>query len=169
MTTLLDLAARNLLAAKTNVTDLLGTAPNWGPAVFNDRPQVKIENSGKVLVVVTEDGSWAGANLHNTSSFPRLIVDIWADPDRNADMSMRLDNAKEKINAVHKEIKKYFHTVNMSDEEGRTIMWGTPEQIETRTGFRIHGSQLLNGPSFFAVKDGNGAFMGTFIYGVSTD
>lgn len=169
MTTLLDLAARNLLASQPSVIALIGTAPDWGPAVFNDEPTVTVENSQKALIVVTESGSWAGANLHNTASFPRLIVDIWADPDRNPDKSVRVQNAKEKINAVHKEVKKFLHTVNMSDDEGRPIMWGTPEQIEDRTGYRIHGSQFLTGPEFYPVRDGNGAFMGTFIYGVSTD
>lgn len=165
--TTLSLAARNLAAQDPAVTALLGSSTNWATWIFSDQPYVTIENKQKVMVVITENGNHSSPNLHNTMRFPRMLVDIWADPTRNSDNSVKTPDAKDKIEAVVKVLNRLFHTVDNSDSRGMPLIWGTQAQIASKTGVVVLGSTQLNGPEFSPVSDSNGAWMGRVTYGVN--
>lgn len=164
---ILSLAARNYLASQPSVTSLVGSDSTWGPWIFEDRPRLIVENTGKCLIVVTKDGSWASANDYNTARFPRLIIDIWADPTRNADGSLRKEDAKAKIEAVYKAVDKCLHLVNKSLPGGISVMWGTSAQVANRTGIRIDASTRSGEPEYSPTFGNEGGYMGRVVYNVS--
>lgn len=165
--TALSLAARNYLAAQPDVIALLGGDTTWSTWIFEDSPRVLVENSGSVMIVVSEDGGWAGANEYNTARFPRLLIDIWADPTRNPDGSVRKKDAKKKIDAVYKAVDKCLHLVHKSLPGGLSIQWGTAEQMAERTGLRIDGSVRSGEPSYDPTFDNEGGYMARVVYNVS--
>lgn len=174
--TALTYAARNLLAQDTELTALLGRSLNWPTWIFADKPFVKIENSQRVLIVITQGDPWAPPNPHNTQTFPLLNVDVWADPTRNADKSVKEYDADDKIEAVVKHLNKHFHTVNVGvpydapaylGTRGMPRIWGTAEQIAEKTGVVVTGSQRLDGPSLSDMRESEGTRMGRMQYGVN--
>jgi hypothetical protein len=180
--TRLTLDLRNLLVQtpeiKTMVENkIIGKGVAFSDGwVFDTKPYANIEKkSYQALIVITHDGTWQAPNEHNTARFPRILVDIWASPTRKADGSPVIDDADYLIEDVMKSIRPYLHTVNMDVSEdgfqgpaGYPRVWGTPEQIQSRTGSLIFFSQSLGEPQFNDVKDGNGARMGRFAFGVAT-
>lgn len=175
--TRLTLAARNLLVQDDTLLPLIGSGTLLGPWVFADSPFARIENSQKVLVVITENGSHSPANLHNTVRFPKMYVDVWADPTRNSDNSVHAFDADDKIEAVLAVINKHFHTANLDVPPGAPAyqgapgsfkVWGTAEQIAARTGVLILGSQFMDGPTYSDVSNSTGTRMGRVWYAVDT-
>lgn len=161
-------AMRNELARDPELTALLGSSATWPTWIFLDEPEVKFENSQKCLIVVsTYDDMWAQMNMHNTQEFPTVVIDVWADPTRNPDKSVKVKDAEEKINAVGKLIMKHFHTVNMSRPGGGMLQWGTQTQIDNGTGIWVSGSHFIDGPRTNRVSNVEGALMGSYRYGVN--
>jgi len=174
--TVLSLAARNYLAQDTKLTALLGRSATFTEWIFDTKPYAKIENSQSALIVVSESGNWQPRNQHNTQKYPRLIVDIWADPTRNPDHSVKIDDADRKIDKIRDVLSTHLHLVNpdvnVDDPDWMGAkryphVWGTQSEIFTRFGVIISGSQELSGPELSDVRDSNGARMGRLTYGVS--
>ena len=164
----LSKAVRNLLVADPEIFYLVGSDPTWNDGwVFYDNIYVRLENSQTSAIVITENSTFSAPNPHNTMIFPRLVVDIWSDPTRAPENTIQAQDAKDKIEALHALVKTHLHTVNLSDNRGNTIYWGTPAEIATKSGVAIAGSQLLSGPEYSSLVDGNGAWMGRFVYGVN--
>lgn len=155
-------AAVNYLLQKSDVTSLLGS-DDLGPWLFANQPEATIENTGDVMVVITSTNGW-GANDHNTARFPVLTIDIWADPTRNPDRSVKRKDADLKIEAVFLAIDKYLHLTNKSVPGGASVMWGTATEIANRTGQRIIESSRQNEPELSPAFDDEGALMGRFSY-----
>ena len=164
--TSLALAARNYLAEKTDLTALLGSSAVFPAWIFVDTPEVNIESTGKAMVVVSVLDGWAGANEHNTAAFPRITIDIWVDPTRNPDGSVRRKDAKARAEVIYKSINKYLHLVSKSLPDGSSIFWGTLPQIENKTGVRIVSSVRDAEPSYAPAFDDQGAYMATLRYNV---
>jgi hypothetical protein len=174
--TKLTLDARNYLAQDPNLRMLLGRSVSWDTWIFDTKPYAKIENSESSLIVINEAGNWQPRNQHNTERFPRLRVDIWSDPTRNTDKSVKVHDADDKIQAIHAVLTKHLHLVHQSvtrddpawmGTPGSTHIWGTDDQIEDKTGSFIVGSTELSGPELVNVTDSQGTRMGTLYYGVS--
>jgi hypothetical protein len=115
-------------------------------------------------------------NSHNNMQFPRLFVDIWADPTRLIDNSPETWDADDKIEKLIPLLDRHFHTANLDvspyvnviyGRPGDPRIWGTADQIEHRTGQIILGSERAQGPDYSDVRDGNGARMARLIYNVS--
>ena len=111
-----------------------------------------LEGSSKVAVVLNVVGGWDSPNQHNNMSFPRLRVDIWADPDRNVSRSVVQDNAQEKGMATYRAVNKFLHR-----PQGVESPWGT---------LRVLKSHRLGEIEFSPVSDGDGVKMGRVHYGV---
>lgn len=169
MTANLALDARNWLAQQPEVTSLLGSDEIWATWIFaNESPHRRIENTQKCAVVIFVQDAWAPANGHNTLSFPRLFVDVWADPTRASDNSVSVQDAKDKIHSVYKAVDKYLHTLHRSTANGGAIRWGTAAEITDGSASIIVSSERLDGyPALSPVADGNGAWMGRVAYGVT--
>lgn len=161
-------AAQNMLAQKSSVTSLLGSNAIWSTWIFVDSPNAMVENTQSCLVVISQNGSWANANDHNTARFPQLIVDVWADPTRNSDGSVKKPDAKNKVVRVFDQIDKYLHLVNKSNPDGSSIVWGTASEIANKTGVRISDSVRASGDiEFSPTFDNKGGWMGRMYYNIS--
>lgn len=158
-------AATDFLLNQPSVTSLVGEN-DIGFWIFANTPYATIENTGKAMVVLTVTNGW-GANEHNTARFPTLNVDIWADPTRHPDRSVAEQDADVKVEEVYKAIDKFFHLVNASLPGGASVMWGTPEQIATRTGVRINSSSRVNEPEISPALNDDGALIARIRYNVS--
>lgn len=166
--TALSLAARNHLALDPVLRGLLGKSQTWDTWIFDENPVgVKVENTGRCLIVINEGSPWTSPNEHNTMRFPRLIVDVWADPTRNTDRSVRVFDAKEKIDEIQKRLDKHFHLVDGGDSHGMPHVWGSLDDLTSGRGVVVTGSTRLTGPEFSSIRDTDGAFMGQFTYGVN--
>jgi hypothetical protein len=184
-TTSLALAARNMLVQLPEVKQLIaerkigrGTALFNDGWVFADKPYTTIENySNRALIVVTESGGWTTPNPHNTARFPRLYVDIWASPTRNADGSVKEQDADDLIREVMAAISPYLHLVHGSvptdwpeffGKPGDFIFWGNAEEMAAHDCPLILGSERQTEPVFSDVADGEGVRMATYVFNVST-
>lgn len=149
-------AARNMLAEQSSVTSLLGSDSAWDSWIFVDAPQALVENSGTSLIVITQTGPWAAANDYNTARFPQLTVDIWSDPTRNGDLSVRRKDAKLKIDALVKQIDKFMHVLHPGPNG---IIWH---------GLRVVASKRADGDvEYFPSFDNKGGYMGRIRYDIS--
>lgn len=151
--TILSLAALRFLnqgepAAALDATDLLGRDALWPRWIWEERIQGTIENSQKVAIVLSLNGTWTNPNSFNTLQFPRLQVDIWADPTRNSDNSVQLQDAKSKVYDTYMAIRPFLHNITPD-----IAFWDTT---------RVISSLVSADPTYNPVRDGNGACMGQF-------
>ena len=164
----LSLAARNFLAQDADLRALLGRSASWDTWIFDQSPiNVRVENTSRCLIVVNEEGQWTSPNPHNTMRFPRLVVDIWADPTRNQDRTVQLFDAKSKVEDIVKIVDRKFHRVDPGTPDGRPLILGTAEQILAKTGVVVTGILRSSGPDYSPIRDCEGAFMGRLVYDVN--
>ena len=166
--TTLSLNVRNQLARRQSLTDLLGSSRSWSTWIFDQKPVgVKIEGTSRCMIVVNEFRPYTSPNPHNTMTFPQITIDIWADPTRNPDKSVKTWDADTKIEAIVKEVKAVMHTVDLGASNGSLIIWGTAPQVAQKTGSIIAGSTLRDGPDYSDVKDSEGSRMGRLLFDVN--
>lgn len=164
----LSLAVRNTLAQDDRFREWIPKSKNWDIWIFNEKPvMANFEGNGKCLIVVNEGEPWTSPNPHSTLAFPTLLVDIWADPDRKPDGTMARDNAKDKIKEIGRIVKSHLHRVDPGGPDGGFIIWGTAQQIATKTGVLVTESKLVGGPIFSPISDVEGAWMGRYTFGVN--
>ena len=164
----LSLAIRNYLAQDAGLRELLGRSISWDTWIFYENPiNVKVENTGKCLLVINEDGTWTSPNDHNTMRFPRVYIDIWADPTRNEDRSVKVNDAKSKIERIQKLLDKHLHLTDAGTRQGMPYIWGTTDQVASKTGVVVAGSHRVDGPTLSPIRDTDGAYMGRMTYGVN--
>jgi hypothetical protein len=165
--TTLTLAIRNELAKVTPLRALLAKSKIWDTYIFDSRPLGgPIEGSQLAQIVVSGTRPYTGANDHNTLRFPQINIDIWADPTRNVDGSVKVDDAKDKIEAIFPHVDRVLHRVDRS-QSGSVIIWGTAEEVANKTGVVVSGSHRISGDiDYSPVKDSEGTWMGRISYGV---
>ena len=127
-----------------DVRAAVGVFPDTGtPWLFPHSLWQVVENTQSVAVVVTVNGGWASPNEHNTLRFPRLGIDIWADPLRNPDRSVRdPGELHQRINRVY----KVFDTVLHRPRGGHQYWNGT----------RVIDCVRMTEPMLYVVPDGTG-------------
>ena len=163
-------AARRFLAEQESLTTLLGGDSTYKTWIFRWRPYVKVEGSGKSLLVVRQSGSWASANAHNTMRFPRLIVEVWSDVQR-AESGLSKQNvtraatAEDAAQAISLELDKYLHRV-----AGGDVVWGREVDdmdVVTDPGLRIIGCYRQGEPDIRELQGGDGAVVASNTYTVT--
>lgn len=140
-------------AAALEATGLVGSDALYPLWVWENNLQARVENSQKCAVVVLMASYWSQPSGSNTWDFPRIQVDIWADPDRNSDHSLQVDNARAKIWQVHYAIRKFLHSVD--------------SEVNFWDGMRILSTKCAGDPVIRQIADGNGGYMGTVYYNLS--
>lgn len=141
------------LSAQTVLTDLLGKFESDDePFLFQDEIRmVELEGTQKAAVVVADGGSWSSGNEHNTMEFPRLRIDLYVDPLRDADLNyVEPAETMRRGRLIWKVINSLLHR-----PQGGTQMWG---------GVRTLSCVKLARPEPYPVTDGDGMlrFMGFF-------
>lgn len=124
----LTLAAHRMLSTKTDVKALLGAGNGFPTWIFREQPAFPIENTGKVALCLVQRGSWTHPNLHNTAKFPRLEVEIYADPDRGLQPSVAPVNmtGADKAIAVYEVFDRHLHLMNGG------VFWDTLRIVDSK-------------------------------------
>jgi hypothetical protein len=171
-----SVAAQQILVQDPEVlsSGLIGFDETWTQGwVFPEVPGALIENSEQCAIVIMETDPWTDANAHNRAEFATLTVDIWADPSRNADKSVRLEDAKDKIKAVAKIVDRNFHLVHpavaASDPlymgaKGMPRIWGTEAEVTQRTGITIVSAVRNSGPQWNPMSNNPSGWRGRYTY-----
>jgi len=149
-------AARYLLdqAALVAVVGESGDPPT--PLIAQDVAPAASELAQATAVVVAYGGGWAGANIANVLRFPRLRVEIWADPIRDSNgRVVEQAETRRRLMACADVVDGLLHRA-----QGGEIWWGDVRVLDSvRLGEitvdRVPGGDgLLRGQVFYAVTVG---------------
>lgn len=166
----LVVAARRMLAEKTDVRDLLGpgaTSPDVeGKRVFDLwlfqwRLYISMEGTGETAIVLSQRNGWTAPNPHNTMAFPTLQLEIYSDPRRDLGNPKTATGAEQKGLALVPVLDRYLHLVQRIDGPWS---WGGTETDEP---VRVLGSQRLAEPEVMEVPSGDGLIRVLLRYGLS--
>lgn len=119
--------------------------------IFQYRTWAKMEGSQSTSVVLASDGGWTGPNIQNTLRFPRLTMNIWADPLRDSTNNV-IDPGEvmRRAFATYRVFDKYLHRTG-----GPEVMFGT---------LRIISIVRLTEPITYVIPDGDGAVRCQVLY-----
>jgi len=160
------LAARRHLISLPAVRAVLGasgTDPEAG-WLFVRELGVVVEGSGLAAVVLSVAGGWARPNAHNTAHFPRLLVDVYADPSRSSGSGIARPDAVARAWSVRAVLDRELHRPYAFSQ-----VWGAlPDMNPPDPGLRVWGSQSLVVPDVFPVPDWVGGARLRAEYGLST-
>lgn len=142
------------LTAQPDVTATLGTFPfTTTPYLFTGSLWVAMEGTSSTAAVISRAGGWAGANLHNTLRFPRISLDIYADPQRDAGNVTDPGEAERRIDATYKIFDTHLHRPQSGIQ-----MWGDVRTV---------AATRLGEPDVYPVPDGDGLLRLQVFYGIS--
>ncbi len=139
-------AAVTWLLGFPDVLDSVGTFIIDGvssPGLFQYNLWTPIEGTGSTACVVDNDGGWTGPNNHNTLRFPRLLLNVWADPIRDGGSnSVDPGEVRRRATRTFEVLDSHLHRAYGGDQ-----LWG-----EVRTVDCVR----LTEPAIYAVPDGDG-------------
>lgn len=163
--------AVKFLSGFSDVTSLLGSFPlndpvggNAGkPWLFSDNRNMdgspgmltRVEGTSKAALVCSDFGSWDVPPALGTLRFRRLRVDIWIDPNRDANSNI-IDSSSITSNRGLAVFAAVQFRLQRTDPD--TVLWGDLVTV---------GCQLLVDAVFTPVTDGDGLQRGTAYYGVA--
>lgn len=113
-----------------------------GPGIWGYRTWTRMETSTRTAVVVSHDGGWAAPNLHNTLRFPRVLLNVWADPKRDGQANNIDPLVQRRATNVFETFDRYLHR-----PAGDALWWGTVRVVTT---------ERLTEPVVLEVPDGDG-------------
>lgn len=142
------------LATFEDVTSLVGSAPDGTPYIFQDTLHAVLEDSQQAAVVFSTMGGWAAPHDYNTMEFPRLLLDLWVDPIRDANNNyVELAETRRRARKIYAVLNQHLHRPQV----GGPVYWGTVRTIGcTRLG------EVVIAP----VPDGDGLIRAQVFYGV---
>lgn len=142
------------LAGFADITAVLG-ATGEAPWLFQHELWAEVEGSSATAAVIARGGGWTSPNEHNTMRFPRLALEIYADPLRDA--GRNLTNPGE----VYRRIEAAFDAFDrrLHRPASATVRWG---------GVRTLGCLRLAEPIVYPVPDGDGLLRLQAFYAVVT-
>jgi hypothetical protein len=142
------------LLAFPDVTTALTTYPDGTPWLFQHTLWAELEGSGGTAAVISRAGGWAAPNTYNTARFPRIALDIWADPIRDAANHVTdPGEVQRRADAAYQILDAHLHNAAAGDR-----MWGT---VRTITCVR------LAEPNVYTVPDGDGLLRLETFYGIT--
>ena len=114
MTADVVIAARRHLAASSDPTDLLGSGQGYDTWIFPGQdsgaaPHVPIEGTGEAAIVIWASGGWTSPNRHNTMWFPRLFVDVYVDPERDAGNNIQNPYVRDRLVEIWTVVDSLLH------------------------------------------------------------
>jgi hypothetical protein len=146
------LALRRYLVSQPSVVAVLGgdaLTPVW---VFQDKLQTRIEGTSSVAMVVSQTGGWAAPMDSSKFAMPRITVEYYADPQRDANHAVTVQDARHKIYAAHDAVDEFLHST-----DSREQYWDT---------LRIVSTSRLAEPIYAPWGDTDGAMQAQVQYGV---
>lgn len=92
------------------ITSLLGTSDSGTPFLYNGGIYHTMAGTQSVAVVVKDGTSWASPNTSNTAEFPRIQIEVWADPPRDEEGQVtQPTEARTRAYAVYEQINGRLH------------------------------------------------------------
>lgn len=70
-----------------------------------------VQGTQQRAIVVRRSNGWATPDTVQTSEFPILVLDFWADPTRDGEGNKAADDAADKAYAVYRAVDKDLHGV----------------------------------------------------------
>lgn len=110
--------------------------------VFGYRLWTRMEQSQKTSIVIAHDGGWAAPNMHNTLRFPRILLNVWADPLRDGTGNNIDPLVAGRANACFEIVDRFLHLT-----AGAERMFGS---------IRVISCVRLTEPVPIDVPDGDG-------------
>lgn len=147
-------AARRFLATQTAVTSLLGSSEAYPSWIFQWDPHEMIEGTSREAIVVAVEGAWASPNEHNTGQFPRLVIQVFSDPTRDAERNAIADDARDKSWVVFQAVDKLLHNPRGYPGKWTDTVW-------------VLGATRMNEPEWTPQPDGDGLVVLTVSYALS--
>lgn len=160
------LAARRHLVSLPGVREVLGPASStvetsW---IFVRDLATIVEGTGLAAVVLSAAGGWARPNSHNSAQFPRLVVEVYADSSREANLEVTRPDAESRARYVWAVLERELHRTYAFVE-----VWGAvPDASPPDPGLRVWGSQALHVPEVFSVSEWASGARLYATYGLST-
>ncbi len=150
-------AAATWLLGFPDVVSALGTFVIDGvptPGLFQYSNWVNIGGSSSTSCVIDSEGGWAAANPHNTLRFPRLSINVWADPIRDS-INNNADSGEARRRATQTfwTIDRHLHRA-----QGGSQIWGDLRTVDC---------VRLTEPTLYIVPDGDGLVRLMAYYGVT--
>lgn len=135
--------------------------------VFKHTLVVSPEGTGGYALVVRRLRGWASPDTVQSSEFPRVVVECWADPDRDDDGMRLSENGHDKAWALFRAVDRELH-------RKRDVWWGAggvEPGLRIVTCVRSEEPIALGGPN--AEAEGRPAIFGEMsmvpaIYNVHT-
>lgn len=127
-----------------DVTAVLGTYPaTTTPYLFQHQLWAELEGSGSTAAVIGHGGGWGSPNDYNTMRFPRLSLELLADPGRDSGKNgIEPGEVYRRINAAYEVLDAHLHRPAPA-----TVWWGTVRTI---------ACTRLAEPIIYTVPDGDG-------------
>ncbi len=144
------------LLTQSDVTAVVGTFDETAsPWLFQHQLWARVEGSQSTAAVLSRAGGWSGANEHNTMRFPRLSLEVYADPLRDTGNNVTDPGESwRRIEAAWSAFDTVLHR-----PAAESVMWGT---------VRTLGCLRLGEPNIYSVPDGDGMLRCQCFYGVVT-
>lgn len=138
----------------TDVLAVLGTNPAGKHFLFQSTMWTNLEGTGTTAAVIGRAGGWTSPNTHNTMRFPRLSLEMWADPIRDSGGNeINRGEAERRIDAAFLTLDTHLHR-----PQGGATWWGTVRTV---------GCTRLGEPTVYPVPDGGGLQRLLAFYGVT--
>ena len=142
------------LSSLPDVVSLLGTSDSGMPFLYNGKIYHSMAGTSSCAVVVIDSGGWAAPNTSNTAEFPRIGIEVWSDPPRDANgIVTEPTEARTRAKAVYQVFNKYLH-----------VPYST---ILNFGGVLAFGSIRLGEPSWMQDPDKDQVGKLTTFYGIS--
>jgi len=143
------------LLDEDTIHSVLGVFPDTNvPWLYQHSLWSRVEGTQSVAAVISRAGGWAGANEYNTLRFPRLSLEIYADPLRDTQGNVTQPGETwRRIEAAWVAFDTLLHRPSAD-----TVMWGT---VRTITCTR------LGEPLIYPVPDGDGSLRLQQFYAVT--
>lgn len=145
---------------------LLGYDPSGGPydwakggwVMGSDpagNPYRDVESTGLCAIVFYIADEWAAPATFRSAQYPRLHLQVWADPDRDADGSPTQHNAEDKARHIWRLLHPLFHD--------------PANVIHAFDTLRVHSTVQGGTWSIMEVPNGDGSVRGDCTYNLHLD
>lgn len=136
------------------ITSAVGAFDDGTPWIFQDSLFKTIESTQQAAIVVTRTGGWAAPNEYNSAEFPRMQVNFYVDPARDAANNVTSKGeARRRAYELYKIVDPYLHL-----KRGTDSYWGD---------IRVIGSHRINEFDISIVPEGDGVLRGACDYALT--
>jgi hypothetical protein len=141
------------LAQFPKIVNMLGQGENGLPWLFNGDIYQNVASTSKAALVVRDAGSWGAPEPQTTAEFPRIAIEIWTDPPRDA-----LGNVSTPVHARTKAYRIYRQVDRILNRTtSAVVVWGD---------LITFGCQRLGNPSYLQNTTDDHVLKLTVYYGV---